>query len=496
MSAPPPQAAPPGAQAGGWPYATLTMYSPLSAIVRRAPVAVPLSASVREALEAMERARVGCIVVVEPERGVPLGIFTLQDLVRRVTLPGGDLEQPVAAVMTSGLITHEPQTSAHQAALTMARHGVRHVVVVDGAGRLAGVVSQNDLFSMQRVGVKEVSAEIQAASDPAGLERAARGIRRLADGLVAQGVGVETLCHFVTTLNDLLTVRAIELSADEHEVPAVPYCWIALGSEGRLEQTFHTDQDNALLFDAPDRDAQAVREILRPFAQAVNDKLHACGFPRCTGGIMAGNSRWCLTLAEWRRTFAGWIEKPSPEALLHSAVFFDFRPIYGAAPLAERLRDWLLPAVAERPVFLRMMAQNALSGRPPLGAFGSFVYDRTRQFAHTVDLKGGGSQVYSDAARILALARRVPHTSTAQRLRAVGERGYFGEEGLAALVDGFYFIHLLRLRSQCQPGRFRGAANRVDPRDLNELERHVLKEALRQAGKLQEYLVQEYQLRT
>jgi CBS domain-containing protein len=279
-------------------------------------------------------------------------------------------------------------------------------------------------------------------------------------------------------------------------VPAVPYCWIALGSEGRLEQTFQTDQDNGLLFDAGAEEADDVRAALLRFAQSVNDKLDSCGFPRCAGGIMAGNSRWCLTLAEWRRTFAGWMEEPRPEALLHAAIFFDFRPVYGASSLAERLREWLLGTVAGRPVFLRMMAENALAWRPPLGAFRTFLYDRPREHPHTIDLKGHGSRIFSDAARILALARRVSHTSTAQRLRAVGEKGYFGVEGLAALVDGFNFVHLLRLRTQCRPGRPRGAANRIDPRELNELDRHVLRAALRQAGKLQEYLVQEYQLRT
>lgn len=490
----PSREAQPGA-GGAWPYATLNMYSALSAIIRREPVTVPLSATVRAALETMEQARVGSVVVVAPDRPVPLGIFTLQDLVRRVTLPGGDLEQPIAAVMTSGLIMLEAQATAHQAALAMARHGVRHVVVVDGAGLLRGVVSQNDLFSLQRVGVKEVSAEIQSAADLAGLQQAARGIRRLADGLVVQGVAVETLSHFLTTLNDLLTARAIELSADEHAVPAVPWCWLALGSEGRLEQTFHTDQDNALLFDAAEGDAEAVREQLLPFARAVNDKLDACGFRRCAGGVMAGNPRWCLTLAEWKRTFAGWIEEPTPEALLHAAVFFDFRPVAGAASLSERLREWLLPVAAGRPVFLRMMAGSALEGRPPLGTFRAFAVERGGPFAHMVDLKGGGSRIFSDAARILALARRVPHTSTVQRLRAVGERGYFGAEGLAAMVDGFHFVHLLRLRSQVQPARFRRSENRVDPRDLNRIDRQILREAFRQAALLQEYLAQEYQLR-
>src|SRR5512138_2393137 len=99
----------------------LTMYSPLSAIMGRAPVTVRLETPVREAALEMDRTGATAVVVADPERRVPLGIFTLRDLVRRVTLAGGDLEQPVATVMTSGLITLEPHAPAHQAALTMAR---------------------------------------------------------------------------------------------------------------------------------------------------------------------------------------------------------------------------------------------------------------------------------------------------------------------------------------------------------------------------------------
>jgi CBS domain-containing protein len=474
--------------------ATLTMYSPLLAIIRREPITVPLDATVRETLETMERMRIGSIIVADPQRRVPLGIFTLQDLLRRVTLPGGDLQQPIACVMTSGLITLKPQATAHQAALTMARNGVRHVVVVDGDGRLLGIVSQEDLFALQRVGVKEISNDIAAARGVEGLRSAALGIRRLADRLMAQGISVETLTHFISTLNDLLTIRVIELTADEFELPTVPMCWIALGSEGRLEQTFSTDQDNGIIFEADGADAEHVRQALLPFAQAVNKKLDACGFPSCKGNIMAGNPQWCLALGEWRRTFSSWIYEPQPQALLNSAIFFDLRPIHGSEALAEQLREWLLSAAAHQPLFLRLMAENALQCQPALGAIRDFVYDRSKEFPHTIDLKMHGSRPFVDAARILSLANGVPHTSTAQRLRAVAETVHFGTENLAAIIDGFHFIHLLRLRNQCKPQGMPGGANRIDPEDLNELDRHVLKEAFRQARKLQNRLVLDYRL--
>jgi CBS domain-containing protein len=474
----------------------LSMFSPLSAIVRRAPTTVPLDASVREALGIMDAAGSAAVVVVDREGRFPLGTFTLQDLVRRVTLPGGDLDAPIAAVMTSGLVTLPPQATAHQAALTMARNAVQELVVVDADGRLVAMVRQDDLFGLQRAGVEEVSGDIRAATDVEGLRRAGRGIRRLTEDLLAQGTSVETLTHYISTLNDLLTIRIIDLTAEEHDLPPVPMCWIALGSEGRLEQTFSTDQDNGIVFDAGEGDADEVRAALLPFALAVNERLAACGFPLCEGKVMASNPEWCLPLDAWRRTFLRWIETPEPQAVLNSAIFFDLRPIYGQAALAERLRAAVLAAASDRPVFLRHLAEDALRCRPPLGWIRDFAYDRSKEFPRTIDLKKNGSRLFVDAARILALAHAVPHTSTAERLRAVEEHVRFGEETLQAIVDGFHFVHLVRLRAQLDALGPGGAANRVDPAALNDLDRHVLKEAFRQARRLQTRLALEYQLAT
>jgi CBS domain-containing protein len=457
-------------------------------------VTVGLETTVRQALLEMDRAGANAVVVIEAERRVPLGIFTLHDLVRRVTLPGGDLEQPVAAVMTSGLITLEPHAPAHQAVLTMARNGVRHVVVVDAAGRLEGVVSQEELFALQRVGVREIGADVEAARDVPALQRAAAAIRALAERLMAQGIGAEAITHHLSTLNDLLTLRVLDLTADGFDLPPVAMCWMALGSEGRLEQTFSTDQDNGLVFDAGGDDAERVRAGLLPFARQVNENLAACGFTLCKGGVMAGNPRWCLTLDEWWSALRRWIHEPRPEALLNAFIFFDLRPIWGNEALAERLRDRVLAASADRPVFLRTMAEAALECQPPLGTIRDFVVDRGGEFPGTLDLKSSGSRPFVDAARILALANRVPYTSTAQRLRAAGELLGLGESTVAAMVDGFHFVHLLRLRNQCRPGAPERGANRLDPWTLNELDRHVLKEAFRQARKLQQRIVREYQL--
>lgn len=487
MTAKPPNAA-------GRRRAALNMYSPLSEIADHPPITVPLQASVRETLQRMDEARVGFIVVADPATRLPLGVFTLRDLVHRVTLPGGDLDQPVAAVMTCGVIALEPRATAHHAALTMARHGVQHVVVVGQSGTLEGVVSQEELFGLSRLGLKEVAERIQAAADLPGLQAAAEGIRQLADTLLAQGQEAETLTHFVSTLNDLLTIRTVELTVDAHDLPPVGFCWLALGSEGRLEQTFATDQDNALVFDAPESEAEELRAAFVPFAQEVNEKLDACGFPLCQGGVMAGRSRWCLSLPEWHRTFAGWVAEPQPDALLAASTFLDFRPVYGAFRLAERLRERVAQELAGRPAFLPQLARLALESRPPLGLVWGFAYDGPPEFRRTVDLKLSGARIFSDAARALALAKGIVHTSTAQRLRALGDAGYFSTATLAGLLEGLHFIHRLRLKNQRGPRRPRVGPNRIFPSELNVLDRRLLLESLRQARSLQSCLVTEFRL--
>lgn len=473
----------------------LTMYSPLSAVIRREPVTVQLDTPVREAIGVMDKMRIGSVIIAEPQLRLPLGIFTLRDLLHRVSLQGNDLDQPIANVMTSGLITVKPQTTAYQAAVLMARHDVRHLIVVDGEDRLLGIVSQNDLFALQRVAIKDVSGDIRAARDIGALKDSAADIRRIAENLVQQGISAEQLTHYVSTLNDLLTLRIIELVHDEFELPPVRWCWIALGSEGRFEQTLSTDQDNGIIFE-PAGGAQddELRNAFLPFAREVNRKLDACGFPLCKGNIMAGNAQWCLSQEEWRAQFSNWIHVPEPEALLNAAIFFDFRPLYGDTELSDDLREWLCDAAAANSMFQRHMAENALKCQPPLGMIRDFVYDKPREFPHTIDLKTFGSRPFVDAARILALVHGIPHTSTAERLRAVAQREHFASDDMAAIIDGFFFILTLRLRKQRELQGVHTGANRIDPSRLNELDRQILKEAFKQARKLQLRLKLDFRL--
>ena len=470
----------------------------LSASLRDAfgtpPLAVEPGTPVDELLRAFADRRADVAAVADPASGVLLGIIALHDLLAPIAEGRLDLDAPVAGVMTGGVPSLPADGTVQQATVLMTRRNLRHLVLTEADGRLFNIVTQGELYGLQAAGSGPVVAGLLAARSIAALAEAAAEVRRFAARRLAEGVGPEALCQWISALNDLVTVQALDILEGEFELPIVPWCWLAFGSEGRFEQTLVTDQDNGIIFEAESpADTGHLRDAFLPFAQAVNRALADCGFPLCTGEIMAGNPQWCLSLDEWKQTFGRWIAVTEPQALLNATIFFDFRALYGRDELALALRDWLLARIRAKPAVLRAMAEQANDAEPPLGFLRGFRLDAGPEHPDTIDLKTQAIRFFVDAARILALSRGVAATNTVERLRLSGAAiGTPGEE-TAALIEAFYQVQRLRLANQLAP-LYPQAANRVAPARLNALNRQILKEALKHARRLQQHVGMEYGL--
>jgi CBS domain-containing protein len=460
---------------------------PLGKLARRTPVACAPEEKVAQALARMRDLAIGSIIVAGPDR-VPLGILTLRDVVDRVVLEPGALDAPIARFMTPQPISLPLDASAYAAALAMIRHGVRHIVLVDD-GRLAGIISERDLFGLHSTGVRHLSEAIRGAGNLPAIEQCGRDIVDLARRMHAQGVAVGPLTAFIASLNDLLTQRIVEV---ELRAVAVPCCWILMGSEGRSEQTLLTDQDNGLIF-AVERgeSVEAARAAIVPVARRINQSLDRAGYRLCPGDIMAGNPQWTLTLAEWRHKFEQWIDTGSPAALLHGAIFFDLRPLHGELALARELRQWLTQHAPRNPRFLHQMAENAVKNRPPLGTFRRFAVDGEGM----ISLKLNGATPFVDAARIFSLAHGIDEVNTERRLRAAVPALRVPQREAEAWIAAYYHIQGLRLRRQAECLR-QGLApdNRIAPYALHEFDQRTLVSALRQARAIQARVAADYRV--
>ncbi|MFF7065830.1 DUF294 nucleotidyltransferase-like domain-containing protein [Pseudomonas sp. NPDC008258] len=475
-----------------------TQYSlntPLGELAMRHPVVCDADTPLREAVRLMHEQQVGSIVVVDPQR-YPIGIFTLRDLRQVVAATDADLGSPIERHMTAKPFYLSPQASAFDAAMAMTERHIAHVCLVENR-RLCGVVSERDLFSLQRVDLVHLARTIRHAPRLDTLVSLRGEISQLVERMLAHGASSTQITQIITLLNDHTVCRVIELALAERGDPGVPFSWLCFGSEGRREQTLHTDQDNGILFEAANStEAETLRARLLPLAQYINQCLAQCGFTLCKGNVMAGNPQLCLSRSEWAQRFAGFVREASPENLLGSSIYFDLRVVWGDEQGCEQLRQGLLEQVADNRIFQRMLADNALRQRPPVGRLREFVLTRQgNDKAATLDLKVQGLTPFVDGARLLALANGIGACNTLERLRLLVAKGVIEALDGAAYEEAYHFIQQTRMQQHQRQARDNlPYSNRLDPDSLNHLDRRILRESLRQAQRLQSSLALRYQL--
>jgi len=461
-----------------------SLETPLGEVAREAPVTCRPATPLRQALSQMHQQRIGSMLVTDDECK-PLGILTRYDILGRVTLPALSLDTPISQVMVQPVHTLSHEHTALDAALLMSKHGIRHVPVTRG-GVAVGMVSERDLFAMQRLSLKQVSTSIRSAADVDTLKLVAQDIRRFAHNLLGQGVHARQLTALISRLNDVLTARLLEIKAEEHGLDLRRLCWLALGSEGRSEQTIATDQDNALIL--PDDTTPEQRDAALRFGRDVNVALDACGYPLCKGGIMAGEPACCMLLRQWRERFAHWVEHGAPQDLLNASIYFDFRALAGDECMAHSLRREVSEAARGAPRFIKQLALNALGRSAPLNWMGSIASDDDGR----IDLKLQGAALFVDAARIYALSHGVNATNTRERLEAVGPLLGLAASEYGAWVGGFEFLQTLRLRVQLEGTAPPQQPNHILLESLNNIDRRILREAFRIARSLQQRLQLDY----
>jgi CBS domain-containing protein len=467
-----------------------SMEARLGSLPRRELVSCGASTPLLEVLQLMQQRRVGSVLVLDAA-GAALGIFTRHDVLERVALAQPPMDTPIERLMTRPVQTLDVSQGVQDAVLLMSRHGMRHVPVTEHA-RVVAMVSERDLFTLQRLSVRRLSGRLREAADLGDLVATAPDIRRLAQTLMAQGLSARSLTELVSHLNDVLTERAVQLAARQHGLELNQACWLAFGSEGRSEQTIATDQDNGLVLRSA-RPDQRERSAWLAMGRQVNEMLDACGYPLCKGGIMAGQPDCCLGVDEWIERFDHWIEHGAPEDLLKANIYFDFRPLAGDASLAVPMREFVRRRAAQTPRFARQMAQNALRNAPRLNWRGAL--DPQREGAHEwIDLKLHGTMVLVDAARLYALVQGVDATGTRARFEAVAAGLHVEPRECETWIGAFEFLQMLRLRVQAggTPAAAGDNPNRLDLRTLNDIDRRILKESFRAAQRLQQRVTLDY----
>jgi CBS domain-containing protein len=433
-------------------------------------------------------------VFVTDEHKRAVGVVTDNDFAEKVVACARPLDSQVTTIMSGPVISVEATDPVFYAMVQMLNHNIHHLLVTRG-GAAESVLTNHDLLLLQGKSPLTLMRHVGQQETLDGLVAAQARTSELIPLLMREGAKPSHVTRVVAELNDRVLVKILELAEKELGPPPVPYCWVTMGSEGRQEQTFKTDQDNGLIYADIDKyDAMAEENYFELLAGYVSRALERCGYPPCPGGFMATNPIWRQPLSIWKKHFTTWITDPVQRTAEDAFILFDMRPVGGSRFLYDELWKHNRELLKSANLFKSIFAFISINHKPPLGFFRQLVVERSGQHKDEFDLKLHGTGPIVNAARLWALDAGQEQINTVDRLSALEAAGHLDKKLLGDLRESMEFLTLLRLEQQLQQAKEgKPVSNYINPASLSPLQKGLLKEAFESVSRAQSLIVSKFE---
>jgi len=378
----------------------------------------------------------------------------------------------------------------------MIKKGISHLPVSSADGTLLGMLTDRRVITEQSRSPYFLIQEITGAENPEQLTNIHSRLPDLLVEPIKSGVQPESIASLITAIADTVLEKVLELAIAKAGPPPCDFAFIVMGSEGRGEQTLKTDQDNAIIFEdlRSKRDTEQARNYFLALAEDISSWLNMAGYHFCEGNNMASNPDWCQPISVWKEYFDRWIDATSPEDLLYSSIFFDFRRGWGSVGLAGELNDFLHGSLGKwSGFFYKYMVENALRIRPPLGFFRNIVVQSKGEHKDSFDIKLAMMPII-DFARIYALNHGIRETNTLDRLEKIHEKRVLTRGEYEDIVQSYHYLMNLRFLRQITAIKEEGgqADNFINPKQLTRIDQTMLKEIFKRVEGIQQKMSIEF----
>jgi CBS domain-containing protein len=453
----------------------------------------PPDCNIVDAATLMHKQNVAGLVVIENDK--PVGILSVGDLRDAIATSGADLSAcKVQDVMHSGVSTVRHVAYVFEAIFKMAKNNIHRLAVIDEKQQIVGMINATDLLSQQTRSPLYLTQEIETAETFEELQRINGRIMQMVQSAMDSGADTRSLVHLIAHFNDSFTERIISImERDEGLRLPDKAAYLALGSEGRGEQTLRTDQDSAMVY--ADGLSKSELDDCETFSKRLVDVLEFVGIPRCPGNSMASNPQWRHSLSEWKDILEQWITVPKSEYMVNFGMFQDFRTIHGDTSLEEELHKFIYMTAQRHKIFFPYVAKNIVRFPAPLGMFGRIKVERSGKHRGKVELKKAGIFAITEGVSLLALENDVDHGTTWDKLEKLSELGILSSKDSEMISECFSLLVGFRLQKQLADlAEKKKPSNAIDPQRLPEKSREQLREALRGVNHLLKIIKDHYRL--
>ncbi|MBN2706522.1 MAG: hypothetical protein JXR89_08790 [Deltaproteobacteria bacterium] len=321
-----------------------------------------------------------------------------------------------------------------------------HLVALDQG--CAVLDERRKYLKVRRAEVVRLTERVVLVEELDELVELHRRLNVIAVELFLKGVGVMEIHSLITSYRHRLTEKVITLiSRRLHPVPC-EFAWFNMGSDGRREQTFFTDQDNALVYKidgSPEIDA-----YFEHFAVEAVNALDKVGFALCTGNIMPSNPLWRGSFGDWRRQMEEIFHDQSQDNLLRVIILMDITFCTGSRALGQRLIEKVHTMIHDNFGALMVMARSAVMSNVALTLFRNFRLEKSGPHQGKFNVKLFGWAPLIMTARVFALKYGFIETNTVERLRLLEKQGHFETELSCSLRQAYCTLAHAKMISQVE----------------------------------------------
>ncbi|SDJ65014.1 DUF294 nucleotidyltransferase-like domain-containing protein [Sediminibacillus albus] len=461
------------------------------------PVFVTPDTSIGEAAGMLQEKELEGVVVSRDKKQM-LGVLGYSEIFNAFFL--GEKDSPVENFMKKDVYSVMSQNFIYEA-LSYLKHHPTTIIPVFHKENVVGFLRQSSFFNIKdsiyfdltyRISNVDKIEELRGLS-PFHNKPFQAFVRQLID----HGTFGYEICELISSLNDRIHKQVIHLAEEEmvkegYGTPQINYCFIVMGSEGRKEQGFSTDQDNGLILADHNRleNAERIKEYFRIFSEKVNFMLEACGFPLCTGGIMAKETKWRRTITEWSSDLDHWIQKMDAQEIRDFTIFMDFRPIFGDYSLAYQLREELTAKVQKKLNLHQLLMKDTLRFRVPFQPFGRIIGVGKQR---SINLKKSAVMQIVNAVRIYSIRYGIDNVNTIDRLNKLNQEERFHPRDSENAKMALHRLLTFRLQQNLlQLDEGKPLTNDISLLELSKEDKRKLREALAIAKRLQQVLELSY----
>ncbi|MFN7249578.1 MAG: DUF294 nucleotidyltransferase-like domain-containing protein [Anaerobacillus sp.] len=361
--------------------------------------------------------------------------------------------------------------------------------------KVVGALTTDSFLQLQESNYVSLSHAIHHATSLDRLAQYAAVNNRLFIDFVEELLGGNTyaydVCELISNYNDKIHRQVIKIALKEmkeegYGTPPINYCFIVMGSQGRKEQAFSTDQDNGLILDNYEHlpNKQEIELFFQTLAEKINHGLQVCGFPLCTGGVMAKEAKWRRSLQGWINEVERWVKEADSEEIRDFTIFIDYRPIFGDFTLARQLRESTTDTVKKGKILHLLLMKYTIRFRVPLNPFGMIT---TSGKDHLLNFKKAAVMQIINGVRIFTIKNGIAEENTIKRLNLLREMEVFHPRDVKNAKTSLHILMTMRLLNNINQIRSNKAlSNELSLDCLDKEEKKKLKEALSVAKRLQQ----------